>query len=71
MKSSMCAYKREERYFTSYHWCNECPPLDEYRALEKQHKLDWAKANKARNDAWKNKNARRIKHDKSLADKGF
>jgi hypothetical protein len=71
MKGSLCAYKRGERYFTSYHWCNECPPSDEYRALEKQHKLDWAKANKARDTAWKNKNARRIKHDKSLADKGF
>ena len=45
MKSSMCAYKRGEPYFTSYHWCNECPPSDEYRALEKQHKLAWAKRN--------------------------
>jgi hypothetical protein len=45
MKDSICAYKRGEPYFTSYHWCNECPPLDEYRALEKQQKLAWAKRN--------------------------
>jgi hypothetical protein len=48
MKSSMCAYKRGEPYFTSYHWCNECPTSVEYRALEKQHKLAWANANKQR-----------------------
>jgi hypothetical protein len=42
MKSSMCAHKRGERYFTSYHWCNECPNIVEYRALERQQKLDWS-----------------------------
>lgn len=71
MKSSMCAYKRGEPYFTSYHWCNECPPSDEYRALEKQQKLAWSNANKKRDESWKTKNARRIKYDKTLADKGF
>jgi hypothetical protein len=45
MKSSICAYKRGEPYFTSYHWCNECPPADEYRAMERQQKLAWAKRN--------------------------
>ena len=70
MKSSMCAHKRGEPYFTSYHWCNECPSLNEYRALEKQHKLDWTKANKARHDVWKTKNERRIKYDKTLANRG-
>jgi hypothetical protein len=56
MKSSICAYKRGEPYFTSYHWCNECPPSDEYRALEKQQKLAWTKANKER----ANKNKARL-----------
>jgi hypothetical protein len=71
IKGSICAYKRGERYFTSYHWCNECPPVSEYRAMERQQKLDWTNANKKRNETWKIKNVRRIKHDKSLADKGF
>jgi len=44
-KSSICAYKRGEPYFTNYHWCNECPPPDEYRALERQQKLNWANRN--------------------------
>jgi hypothetical protein len=45
MKNSMCAYKRGEPFFTSYHWCNECPPMKEYIAIEKTHKADWAKKN--------------------------
>jgi hypothetical protein len=45
MKNSMCAYKRGEPFFTSYHWCNECPPMKEYLSLEKTHKADWAKRN--------------------------
>jgi hypothetical protein len=44
-KGSICAYKRGEPYFTNYHWCNECPPPDEYRVIERQQKLDWAKRN--------------------------
>jgi hypothetical protein len=51
MKGSTCAYKREEPYFTSYHWCNECPAYNEYRLLERQQKLDWANAHKARKTA--------------------
>jgi hypothetical protein len=46
IKGSLCAHKRGERYFTSYHWCNECPPSPEYRALERQQKLDWTNRNK-------------------------
>jgi hypothetical protein len=45
MKNSMCAYKRGEPFFTSYHWCNECPPMKEYLSLEKTHKAAWAKRN--------------------------
>lgn len=71
MKASICAHKRGEPQFTSYHWCNECPPIAEYRAMEREQKLAWTNANKKRNEAWKVKNVRRIKHDKSLADKGF
>ena len=71
IKGSICAYKREEPYFTNYHWCNECPPPDEYRVIERQQKLNWVNANKARDTAWKNKNGKRLERDKSLADKGF
>jgi hypothetical protein len=46
MKGSLCAHKRGERYFTSYHWCNECPHMDIYRAMERQQKLDWTNRNK-------------------------
>jgi len=46
MKGSLCAHKRGERYFTSYHWCNECPPMEIYRAMERQQKLDWANRDK-------------------------
>lgn len=45
MKGSICAYKRGEPYFTNYHWCNECPAPDEYRSIERQQKLNWAKRN--------------------------
>ena len=45
IKGSICAYKRGEPQFTSYHWCNECPPIAVYRAMERQQKLDWAKRN--------------------------
>lgn len=45
IKGSICAYKRGERYFTSYHWCNECPPPNEYRAMEREQKLAWANRN--------------------------
>jgi hypothetical protein len=45
IKGSICAYKRGEPQFTSYHWCNECPPITVYRAMERQQKLDWAKRN--------------------------
>jgi hypothetical protein len=55
MKASLCAYKRGETYFTSYHWCNECPPADQYRSMEKEQKLAWTKANKERKQAWENK----------------
>ena len=49
MIASLCAHKRGERYFTMYHWCNECPPMDIYRAMERQQKLDWANRDKKKN----------------------
>ena len=60
IKGSICAYKRGEPQFTSYHWCNECPPLTLYRAMERQQKLDWTNANKARKLSWENKKAKKM-----------
>ena len=56
----MCAYKRGERYFTSYHWCNECPPIATYRVMERQQKLVWANANKKRKEAWEKNNPKAV-----------
>lgn len=61
MKNSICAYEREEPYFTTYHWCVKCPSADEYRVIERQQKLKFAKFNKEKAAALKNKN---IKKDK-------
>lgn len=61
MKNSICAYERKEPYFTTYHWCIKCPPADEYRVIERQQKLKFAKFNKEKAAAFKNKN---IKKDK-------
>jgi len=55
MKDSLCAYKRGEREFTSYHWCNECPPIDQYNKLLKQHKLEFAARNKKLRESSKKK----------------
>jgi hypothetical protein len=71
MKGSICAYKRGEPQFTSYHWCNECPPLAEYRAMERQQKLDWANANKARKQAWENKNTKTVERTKKRKELGY
>jgi len=46
MTYEMCATKRGHWQSTSFHWCNECPPLDEYRKLEKAQKLAWSNRNK-------------------------
>ena len=71
IKDSICAYKRGERYFTSYHWCNECPPLAEYRLLERQQKLDWANRNKAIKESWQDKNQRTVSRNKNKKEFGF
>ena len=46
MKDTLCAVKRGHWQATSFHWCNECPPLNEYKQLEKIQKLAWAEVNK-------------------------
>ena len=33
----LCKYRREGSLWG--HWCNLCPPLDEYRAIERAHEL--------------------------------
>jgi len=69
MKSSICAYKRGEPFFTTYHWCNECPPIKEYLQLERQQKLAWTNRNKKKKEAWEIKHpkaAARIKNQKLL-----
>ena len=42
----LCRYKREGKI--GGHWCNECPPLDEYAKIEKKEHQDFLKANKER-----------------------
>jgi len=46
MTYELCAVKRGHWQATSFHWCNECPPMDEYRKLEKAQKVAWTNANK-------------------------
>jgi hypothetical protein len=46
MKDTLCAVKQGHWQATSFHWCNECPPLDEYKKLEKIQKAAWIESNK-------------------------
>lgn len=40
----LCAVKRGHWQATSFHWCNQCPPLEEYKELEKLQKAAWRRA---------------------------
>lgn len=45
MKSvSLCRYEREGK--VGGHWCNLCPPLKEYFAIEKREALEFAEKNR-------------------------
>ena len=46
MSYSLCAYERNEPFFTRYHWCNLCPPLQEYSKMERAQKIAYALMNK-------------------------
>ena len=42
----LCRYKREGK--VSGHWCNECPPMDEYAKIEKKEHESFLKTNRER-----------------------
>ena len=46
MTYSLCAYERNEPFFTRYHWCNHCPPINEYIKLERTQKTAYSLLNK-------------------------
>jgi len=52
MTYSLCAYERQEPFFTRYHWCNHCPPNSEYVKLERAQKVAHALMikNRSKND---------------------
>ena len=39
----LCKYHREGS--VSGHWCNLCPPISEYKLIERAEELAWKKKN--------------------------
>jgi hypothetical protein len=49
----ICKYSREGS--VSGHWCNMCPPVADYKRIEKAEELAWKERNKPKKKNAQNK----------------